>query len=132
MADRDTVVFLATLADDVDTFHILATVLLPILTSLQGVPRQSATALSWSVKPTVAMSMRQAYFSSTEFVTKAEAIGRVSADLVAPYPPGVAVLAPGETITADIVDGLSAAKSAGVRIAYASDPTLESYRVTKS
>ena len=132
MADRDTVVFLATLADDVDTFHILADALLPILTSLQEVARHSATALSWSVKPIVAMSMRQAYFSATEFVTKEEAIGRVSADLVAPYPPGVAVLAPGETITADIVDGLSAAKSAGVRIAYASDPTLESYRVTKS
>jgi lysine decarboxylase len=59
-------------------------------------------------------------------------IGRICADLIAPYPPGVAVVAPGEVLTKAIVEGLSAAKAAGVRIAYASDPTLMTYRVIKS
>jgi lysine decarboxylase len=61
-----------------------------------------------------------------------EAIGRISADLIAPYPPGVAVIAPGELLTKVILDGLAATKSAGVRIAYATDPSLTSYRVVKS
>jgi lysine decarboxylase len=58
-----------------------------------------------------------------------KALGRISADLIAPYPPGVAVVAPGEILTEQILDGLAASKSAGVRIAYATDPTLAHYRV---
>jgi lysine decarboxylase len=73
--------------------------------------------------------MRDAYFAETEMVTATEAIGRVSADLIAPYPPGVAVVAPGEVLTQQIVEGLSASRSAGVRIAYATDSTLARYRV---
>jgi lysine decarboxylase len=60
-----------------------------------------------------------------------KAVGRISADLIAPYPPGVAVVAPGEVLTQQIVDGLSASKAAGVRIAYATDSTLTTYRVVK-
>ena len=132
MADQDTVVFLATLADTRDDFDHLADALIEIARSLQGSPRPSATALSWSVVPTVGISMRDAYFATTEMVDAAQAIGRISADLIAPYPPGVAVIAPGEILTATIVEGLSASQKAGVRIAYATDPTLEKYRVVIS
>lgn len=131
MADRDTIVFLATLADTKDDFQKLTDVLLPILHRLQGQARPSATALSWSVIPQVKISMRQAYFADTELIAAADAIGRVSADLIAPYPPGVAVVAPGEILTEEIVNALAAAHGAGVRIAYATDPTLKNYRVVK-
>jgi lysine decarboxylase len=132
MADRDTIVFLATLADTQADFQALAMKLVPILKKLQGSPRESATALSWSVVPQIATSMRDAYFAKTEMVSVQDAIGRISADLIAPYPPGVAVVAPGELLTEQIVSGLSASQKAGVRIAYATDPTLQSYRVVKS
>jgi lysine decarboxylase len=132
MADRDTIVFLATLADTQADFQALAMKLVPILKKLQGSPRESATALSWSVVPQIATSMRDAYFAKTEMVSAQDAIGRISADLIAPYPPGVAVVAPGELLTEQIVSGLSASQKAGVRIAYATDPTLQNYRVVKS
>ena len=73
--------------------------------------------------------MRSAYFAQTEMVSAAHAQGRISADLIAPYPPGVAVVAPGEILTEQILTGLAASKSAGVRIAYATDATLATYRV---
>jgi lysine decarboxylase len=76
--------------------------------------------------------MREAYFAETEMVTAANAVGRISADLIAPYPPGVAVVAPGEVLTKQIVQGLSASREAGVRIAYATDSSLASYRVVKN
>jgi lysine decarboxylase len=76
--------------------------------------------------------MRDAYFADTEMIAAQSAEGRISADLIAPYPPGVAVVAPGEVLTREILSGLAANKSAGVRIAYATDPTLKSYRVVKS
>jgi lysine decarboxylase len=129
MADQDTVVFLATLADTRADFDEVADLLIKIARSQQCTPRPSATALSWSVVPTVGISMRDAYFASTEMVSATDAIGRVSADLIAPYPPGVAVIAPGEILTEKIVQGLSASQKAGVRIAYATDPTLGKFRV---
>lgn len=129
MADRDTIVFLATLADTVEDFEKLADVLIPILKRLQGQRRESATALSWSVVPERGISMRDAYFAATEMVSAASALGRISADLIAPYPPGVAVIAPGEILTAQILEGLKASKDAGVRIAYATDASLDTYRV---
>jgi lysine decarboxylase len=129
MADQDTVVFLATLADTRADFDEVVNLLIDIARSQQSTPRPSATALSWSVVPTVGISMRDAYFASTEMVSATDAIGRVSADLIAPYPPGVAVIAPGEILTEKIVQGLSASQKAGVRIAYATDPTLGKFRV---
>jgi lysine decarboxylase len=131
MADQDTIVFLATVADTADNFKVLENALVPILKSLQGPTRQTQTSLSWSVVPTVAMSIRDAYFADTEFVSANDAIGRISADLIAPYPPGVAVVAPGEVLTEQIVNGLATTQKAGVRIAYASDASLATYRVTK-
>ena len=129
MADRDTIVFLATLSDSAEDFEKLADALIPILKRVQEQRRESATALSWSVVPTRGISMRDAYFAKTEMVSSLEAEGRISADLIAPYPPGVAVVAPGEILTAQILDGLKSSKDAGVRIAYATDPTLNQYRV---
>ena len=129
MADRDTIIFLATLADAAEDFATLADALIPILKRHQGQRRESATALSWSVVPTRGISMRDAYFAKTEMVQAAKAEGRISADLIAPYPPGVAVVAPGEILTAQILEGLKESKEAGVRIAYATDSTLATYRV---
>ena len=129
MADRDTIVFLATLADTRADFEALADALIPILKKRQEQRRESATALSWSVVPQRGISMRDAYFAETEMVAAKDALGRISADLIAPYPPGVAVVAPGEILTAQILEGLAASKAAGVRIAYATDSTLASYRV---
>ena len=129
MADRDTIVFLGTIADSTEDFDRLADALIPILKKRQEQRRESATALSWSVIPQRGISMRDAYFAKTEMVNARDAIGRISADLIAPYPPGVAVVAPGEILTEQIVDGLSASRKAGVRIAYATDSTLAQYRV---
>ena len=131
MADRDTIVFLATLADTRADFDRLADVLIPILKRRQSQRRESATALSWSVVPQRSISMRDAYFAKTEMVTAEKAAGRISADLIAPYPPGVAVIAPGEVLTSQILEGLKASKDAGVRIAYATDSTLATYRVVE-
>ena len=132
MADRDTIVFLATLADTRADFEALADALIPILKKRQEQRRESATALSWSVVPQRGISMRDAYFAETEMVAAKDALGRISADLIAPYPPGVAVVAPGEILTAQILEGLAASKTAGVRIAYATDSTLQSYRVVRN
>ena len=76
-----------------------------------------------------AISPRDAFFAPHETVEADAAIGRVCAELIAPYPPGVPVLAPGEIVTTEALTALRAARSDGGRIAYAADPTLATLQV---
>ena len=77
------------------------------------------------------MSPREAFFAAYEVVARDEAVGRISAELVAPYPPGVPVLVPGEEVTVETLEALELSLRAGNRIAYAADPTLESLQVVR-
>jgi lysine decarboxylase len=76
------------------------------------------------VTPVHGCNPREAFFARRERVKLAHAVGRISTELVAPYPPGVPVLAPGEVVTEQVVAALESARAAGVRIAYAADPAL--------
>lgn len=49
--------------------------------------------------PIIKMSLRDAYYAEKEIIAKEDAIGRVSAELVAECPPGISILLPGELIT---------------------------------
>jgi arginine decarboxylase len=60
-----------------------------------------------------------------------EAIGRVNADIVTPYPPGIPVLAPGEVITQAIVDSLEAFVELGGFVEGATDQALDHLRVVR-
>jgi arginine/lysine/ornithine decarboxylase len=58
-----------------------------------------------------------------------EAVGRVAAEMVSPYPPGVPVLAPGERIDQEAVDYVTTGVAAGMLIPDAADPELKTLRV---
>ncbi len=124
MADRDTLVVMVTMADTVAGLDALAAALEASLARHRGTPRPVLTSGVWAVDPVAALSPRDAFFADRERVAVREAVGRVSAELVAPYPPGIPVLAPGEVVTRAAIDALTAARDAGSRIAYAADPTL--------
>lgn len=58
------------------------------------------------------VDLRTATFADTEIVGRAEAIGRISADSLAAYPPGVPNVLPGEVITDEVVEFLIATAAA--------------------
>ena len=99
MADRDTVVAIVTLADDDDRVAALAEALVAAVERHRGRPRPVVPGAAWSVRPEQVLDPRDAFFARPVAVPAHEAVGRVSAELVAPYPPGVPVLAPGERVT---------------------------------
>jgi len=74
-----------------------------------------------------AMSPRDAFFADTEQVR--DPIGRISAEMISPYPPGVPAILPGERFNPAVVSYLRAGKAAGMTIPDASDPALETFRV---
>ena len=49
--------------------------------------------------PIIKMSLREAFYSDKETIAKENAIGRISAEVIAECPPGIAILLPGELIT---------------------------------
>lgn len=83
----------------------------------------------WHTRPVVKATPREAFFAASETVTADAAVGRISSEIIAPYPPGVPALSPGELITADGIERLHLARESGIHIAYAADPTLETFRV---
>ena len=65
-------------------------------------------------------------------ISLTDSVGQVSAELLCPYPPGVPVLFPGETITAAAVDQIRRALEVGGTVTGASDPTLNTVLVIGS
>jgi len=51
------------------------------------------------LEPKIMMSLRDAYYAEKETIKKEDAIGRISAEVVAECPPGISILLPGELIT---------------------------------
>jgi len=76
-----------------------------------------------------AMLPRDAFFAPSEMVSPDDAVGRVNADIVTPYPPGIPVLAPGEVITEAIVDHLEHVVALGGFVEGATDQALDRLRV---
>jgi arginine decarboxylase len=76
-----------------------------------------------------AMLPRDAFFGRTELVSFKDASGRVAAELVTPYPPGIPAVAPGELYTDENVSYLEAFVEAGGFVEGAADPKLQKLRV---
>jgi len=75
------------------------------------------------------MLPRDAFLGETESVPWKKAAGRISAEMICPYPPGIPIVAPGERLTEEIVDYLQQLAAAGVMVEGASDTTLAEFRV---
>jgi lysine decarboxylase len=76
-----------------------------------------------------AIPPREAFLGTAEAVPVDDAIGRISAESIAGYPPGVPALLPGERITPGVVPYLRELTSAGARLHGAADPTFTTVRV---
>ncbi|MFF5970355.1 aminotransferase class I/II-fold pyridoxal phosphate-dependent enzyme [Streptomyces sp. NPDC012769] len=72
---------------------------------------------------------RDAFFGPVDHVPAKDVVGRISAETISPYPPGVPVVTPGEVITAEVVDYLRSGVAHGLLIPDAADPSLETFRV---
>ena len=73
--------------------------------------------------------IREAFLGAGETVAVDDAIGRISCESIAGYPPGVPALLPGERVTAEVVAYLRALTAAGARLHGAADPSFRTIRV---
>lgn len=77
-------------------------------------------------------SPREAFLGRVERVPRSAAVGRLSAEAISAYPPGIPSLLPGEPITRQTLDQLLSLHAAGLRLHGASDPDLTTLVVTEA
>ena len=93
MADRGHVILICTCQDDEFAFRVLTKKLEELRDLLGDCPPLPPPPL-----PEMALTPRQALFASRETIPLEQSAGRIAAGHIAPYPPGVPVIAPGERI----------------------------------
>lgn len=81
--------------------------------------------------PPMRMLPRDAFLAQTEFVKFKQSKGRICAETISPYPPGIPVISPGEEISAEIIDYLALELKAGVRMQGPFDKELKTIRVVR-
>ena len=86
--------------------------------------RGAASFLALPPIPETVLSPRDAYFARGERVPVEHAEGRIAAETIVFYPPGIPVLAPGDRIDAETLRYLGAMKAIGARVVGAADASL--------
>jgi lysine decarboxylase len=79
----------------------------------------------------VVVPPREAFLGAADVVSVDDAVGRVSAESIAGYPPGIPALLPGERITTELVAYLRELKHSGARLHGASDPAFRTIFVLR-
>ncbi|KAB7834295.1 aminotransferase class I/II-fold pyridoxal phosphate-dependent enzyme [Streptomyces mobaraensis] len=74
---------------------------------------------------------RDAYFGPVEDVPHDRAEGRIAAEMLTPYPPGIPAALPGERLTGPVLEYLRTGIEAGMNLPDAADPELRTVRVTR-
>ncbi len=77
------------------------------------------------------MSPRDAFLGPQEAVPVADAAGRIAAESLAAYPPGIPNVLPGERLTQETLDYIHTTLGLGGSLRGASDRALKTVRVVK-
>lgn len=74
------------------------------------------------------MTPREAFYSKQKAIPLAQAVQRVSGEIITPYPPGIPVIMPGERISQETIELLTTVKRSGCPIS-AVDSSMATVRV---
>ncbi|CAM5623330.1 aminotransferase class I/II-fold pyridoxal phosphate-dependent enzyme [Streptomyces avidinii] len=133
IADHRRISAQLTHADDSDTVEVLLTA----LTDLAAHTTQLRTGQPVEVPSPPRLRLEQAalprdaFFGPTEQVPWQEANGRIAAEMLTPYPPGIPAALPGERLTAHVLRYLRTGVEAGMVVPDAVDTQVKSVRVLR-
>jgi arginine decarboxylase len=81
--------------------------------------------------PLLALTPRDAFYAETEDIPFEESAGRVTAEFVMVYPPGIPIFIPGEIITEENLTYITKNLEAGLPVQGTEDPTFKKIKVIK-
>ncbi|RXS65923.1 ornithine decarboxylase [Streptomyces sp. TM32] len=121
-------------ADDEETTGAL----LAALKAVSAAASELRPAPSIDVPPPATLRLQQsclprdAFFGPVEDVPPQDAVGRVAAEMITPYPPGIPAVLPGELLTEPVLRYLRSGIEAGMNLPDAVDTQLDTVRVVAS
>ncbi|MFL0240334.1 aminotransferase class I/II-fold pyridoxal phosphate-dependent enzyme [Mycobacterium sp. SMC-21] len=132
LADHRRILITLSMADDRETIRPLVVALrqLPTAAADFEPPPHVQLPAPEDLQLETIQSPRDAFFGPVETVPVEMAAGRVSAEQITPYPPGIPAVVPGELINAEVLDYLRTGIAAGMYLPDPADPELKSVRVT--
>lgn len=81
--------------------------------------------------PVLALTPRDAFYSETEVVDFNDSAGRIIAEFIMVYPPGIPIFIPGEIISEDNLTYIKKNLEVGLPVQGPEDPSLKTIRVIK-
>jgi len=131
LSDHRRIEATVSVADDDQTAARLLGALRALTEHAAGLPPAKPVALpspgELELEP--AMLPRDAFFAAKETVPADKAVGRICAEQITPYPPGIPVIIPGERITTELLDYLRSGLAAGMQLPDPADPSLDTIRI---
>lgn len=131
LSDLYNVLCLITLGDTRSNVQAL----IEALRQLAGRFYQQRAVRHYEVKlpttPILAMSPREAFYAETESVPLREAEGRVIAEMVKVYPPGIPIVLPGEIVSAENLGYIQECIDAGLPVQGPEDASIRTVRVVR-
>ena len=91
--------------------------------------RKAQAAVRLPAAPPVSIPPREAFYRRSVPCRLREAAGRIAAETIAFYPPGIPVICTGEVFTAEVCRYIEAMAAAGLKVTGASDTSLRTLRV---
>jgi arginine decarboxylase len=130
LATQATIVFLVGLGERPETLQRLAGDVDEVAKRISRAGETSAIIRPpATLDNEMAVSPRDAFLGAAELVRADDAVGRVSCESIAGYPPGIPALLPGERIGSETVSYLREIVAGGARLHGASDPSFASVHV---
>ena len=130
LATHATLVLVLGLAQPVEPLERLAHDFAETVRRISRPGREAALARPpVTLEHQTAIAPRDAFLGRSEAVAVDGAIGRISCESIAGYPPGVPALLPGEVVTDEVVRYLRDLTAAGARLHGAADPSFATVRV---
>ncbi|HEY3561143.1 MAG TPA: hypothetical protein VGL05_26950 [Kribbella sp.] len=131
LSDHRRIVAQFTFADDARSADRLVSSLADLTRTSLPAPRSVVLPTPQDLELESVVSPREAFFAAQEAVPADKAVGRVAAEQLTPYPPGIPAILPGERITTGVVDYLRSGVAATMVVPDAADPSVRTIRVVR-
>lgn len=133
LSDLYNILCIITMGDTKETIEKLITTLTDLSNVFYHIREEQLSTIRVQVPniPILALSPRDAFYADTELIKLNQSAGRISAEFIMIYPPGIPIFIPGEIIEQDNLDYIYKNMEAGLPVQGPEDETLTLIRVIR-
>lgn len=131
LCDAYNVLFIISFADDEEIIKKLIDGLRDFSSRFRKKKAIMETDVRELPRSEICLTPREAYFARSELIDFEKSVGRIAAEEITFYPPGIPVIYPGERITNEIKEYAAMMRRAGLKLTGTINPKLDSIRVVK-